>query len=166
MTELLHGREVQLSRDEQRRLCTWATKTIMVMEFLGASTRLPYFTANERREFMAASAPPSGTAMFLAGYVGRHAFWGTEHPIVFKDGRGEFAGYSATMGFGSVVFQSLSHRAAPGPRWFKVSASFEKAEVEIWPRQSDPAVWPPEEVVDDEGLQAFAQRWLIEKAEG
>lgn len=165
LTELLHGREVKLSRDEQRTLCIWVTKTVMVMAFLGSSTRAPYFTADERKQFTFAPAPAKGTVVFLAGYVGRHAFWGTEHPLVFKDDTGEFPGYSATMGFGGVVIQTFSHRAAPGNRWFKVAADFDVASIEIWPRQTESVVWPPEEVFDDEGLRAFAERWMTKEDE-
>jgi hypothetical protein len=163
LTELLYGRENRLSRGDQRLLCAWAIKTVMVMEFLGASARTPYFTARERRQFMETLEPPSGTCVFLAGYVGQHAFWGSEHPIVFKDADGTFSGYSVTMGFGGGVIQTLSYRAASGPRWFKVTANFDSASFEIWPRQSESVVWPPEEVFDDEGLRGFAKRWLVEE---
>ena len=165
LSELISGREVKLSRDDQRMLCVWATKTVMVMEFVGASTRTPYFSAEERKRLMSALAPANGTVVFLAGYVGRHAFWGTEHPLVFKDDRDQFPGYSATMGFGSVVIQTLSHRAPPGNRWFKVAGNFDPASMEIWPRQAESIVWPPDEVFDDEGLRAFAKRWIVTEGE-
>jgi len=165
LTELISGREVRLSREDQRTICVWATKTAMVMEFTSASTRTPYFTAEERKQLMSALAPADGTVVFLAGYVGRHAFWGTAHPLVFKDDNGQFNGYSATMGFGSVVIQTLSYRAPAGNRWFKVAEDFDPASIEIWPRQEESVVWPPGEVFDDEGFQAFAKRWSVSEGE-
>jgi hypothetical protein len=159
LTEMLHGREVRLTRDNQRRLCIWAIKTVMVMEFLGASSRTPYFTPDERHGFMNSPAPPPSTGVFLAGYVGQHSFCGEEHHIVFKDANSDFPGYSVTMVFGSLVIQTLSHRANAQGRWFKVAANFDSASLEIWPRSTEYALWPPAEVFDDEGIRAFATRW-------
>jgi hypothetical protein len=157
---LIAGREVHLTADEQRLISAWAVKTPMVLECSGARSRVKYFSQNERSNLRVHRRLPPSTAVFLAGYRGRHAFRASENPAVFFDDTGRFDGYSSTTAFGSLVVQVFSFRRQSGNRLFRVSGNFDEAEVQIWPCRAT-VVWPPEEVFADEGFEAYTGRWIV-----
>ena len=107
---LIGGQEVQLVVSAQRVIATWAMKTVMVLEYSSASSRLNYFSQEEREALRSERRLPYSTAVFLAGYLGRHAFRASEYPLVFSEGGRRFTGYSSTTVFGSLVVQAFSFR--------------------------------------------------------
>jgi len=160
---LVAGAEVHLPGSAQSVIARWAIKTVMVLEFSSASSRGKYYSQTER-EALRAGRLPGSTLVFLAGYRGQHAFQATEHPLTFSDTARTFPGYSSTTTFGSLVLQVLSYRERAGSRWFKVSGNFDKAEVQVWPIRGE-VLWPPEEVFEDDALESYATRWIVNKPE-
>lgn len=157
---LLAGNEIELTPDSQETIATWAVKTCMVLEFSGAASRVKFFTQNEREALGRERRIPSSTAVFLAGYRGRHAFRASECPLVFSEAGHKFDGYSATMVFGALVLQVFTFRSSPGERVFQISGSFENTEIQIWPTR-DVLIWPPEVVFDDDGIDDYSNRWVV-----
>jgi len=157
---MLLGYEVKLPSKAQTIVSIWVMKTTMVMEFTGASTRAKHFTPLERRTFSVLQTPPSGVLIFLAGYVGRHAFSAQEHHLNFRRDGNRFPGYSATLQWGALIGQVLAHRGGSESSRFQVRATYDPAECEVWPMKRATITWPPEAVLDDVELPRYAQRWL------
>lgn len=158
---MLLGHEVRLSLQAQAIIAVWIMKTAMAHEFAGASSRTFYFSGEERRIFASLQTPPAGVAIFLAGYVGRTAFSGEEEHLQFRRQGGQFPGYTCTLQWGALIAQVMAHRGGGGPSLFKVNASYDPAELQIWPLARE-LTWPPGAVLDDVELPRYVRRWSVE----
>jgi hypothetical protein len=160
---MLLGYELRLPSKAQASVSAWCMKTAMVMEFVSASPRAHYFTAEERRIFSGRHTPVAGVNINLAGYVGTAAFSAEENPLFFRRGLTRFPGYSCTLQFGALVVQLVGHRGASG--YVRIRANYAPAEIRVWP-VGPTVTWPPEAVFDDVELRKYATRWLPEDGQG
>ena len=157
LLQLIGGSEISLSAGTQATISSWAVKTAMVMEFTSASSKRLYFTPQERKQFSKNLQTPGNTFVFLASYVGPHFVWADEHCRTINAGGTTFPGYFATMVLGKLVLQIFSHRGHSGIRWSH-GQDFSSAEIQVWPAVTN-TIWPPEEVLDQTGLEQYALRW-------
>lgn len=149
LRRMLWGEFLALNRRAQDLLATWATKTAFLIDRISdpvVSRGFPMELAIERR-------PPPGIRVFLAAYRGERAAYasktalslGTEHAA-------EPNGFVATFSACKVAFQVLG--------CFVQDFEFRdgrgrEALVQLWPSEGD-AVWPPELVTTDAGLDSLA----------
>ncbi len=162
---MIIGKETLLSSLQQKIISKWAIKTEMVFEFTGSVTRKNYFTIEDRKKFYLKSLFPINTIIWLSAYIGKHACYARDHNInlILKERNQFFSGYVSTFSLGQLVFQVFSHKctreiAGTHQIAFKFPKQWETPVVQIYPFLKN-QIWPPVEVLNEEGLDLFQKRW-------
>jgi hypothetical protein len=162
------GAATSMSAEQQKSVAAWAYKTAMVFELAG-HTPTPYYSSDERRALMESSTAPSRNVYIsLAAYTGA-VFSTAHHHMVGYDVEdhpttSEVTARCTTISIGHFAVQVMGMRLPDdvhqsqlpvrGDRWHLRA-------VGIWPNPHPVVTWPPPEILDDEGLVTFANRWNV-----
>jgi hypothetical protein len=129
----------------------------------------PFFSTHIRHTFKESRRIPDGVEMWIAAFQGAHrysgrfvAYYATSHDPM---GKFDLQFFIFTFVVGHLAFQLAApkweklHRA--GPKFPKIlpDAIWDTATFQFWPIDGFPVSWPPRHYLDDEGLDAFTNRF-------
>jgi hypothetical protein len=165
LTELLAGRELQLSRTEQQLLATWGLKTVFMLD---ASFRRPTGVTRAQRRYLARTgAPPQrDISVWLAPYVGTQPGQFHETGMALsRPGEGVTGDavpnvWIATLTFGPIVFH-VAGSADPQALLVHGIEYGDLRLLRIWPYRR-PFPWRPLPAFSDADLPGLVDALYVE----
>jgi len=160
---LMHGNQVELTKQEQMQVAIWCAKTMMTAEFLDKAPY--YFTSEDRLNLMTNSKIPYPVVFYLSCYVGvTNTTIHKYHLPLLLSGEGDNLtcnAYSATITIKHLALQLFSHRGPKDLETVDVTFTlpFKDTFVQVWPIRTAKLRWPPPLAFDDDGLRLFRDRW-------
>lgn len=139
-------------------IATWAAKSAMVLEQASHKAKRIY-TREQRRYLMENHRPPDGVAVWLARYSGPQRLHSTLKNL--KAATGE------RVQTATVTIDNLAVQVTAGP-WptdkpFRVVSGDQKRWepylLQVWPLPMNPVHWPPSQIVTDDTLKDFTDRF-------
>jgi hypothetical protein len=159
---LLTGQPRVLDAEAQTTISTWAVKTTMVLEGMDPDAKRNY-SQLQRERFRLRASVPWRTSIWLAASAGADLFMSTKNRHM--GATSDDSGVSVTMAFGAVVLQVLSMRVPEevGPNTVVTThvrrGPWSDTTLQIWPSRGV-ASWPPLlGLMDEDGLNLFAERF-------
>jgi hypothetical protein len=155
---LVQGRNATLTPADQILLATWATKTVMIGEFVGEAT--PVFADEDRAVVMDNDRPPAQTQVILAAYEGRGlplALYRCVYALSRRALPAERLALLATLIVGCCVLQVFWDPGLP-EQVFARGPVGGPAHLSLFPPAFGPMDWPPAEVLNATNIRSFVER--------
>jgi hypothetical protein len=157
---------VEFTLDDQVTLAAWITRFAMIFDLARglAAVHGPFFSPQERKNFIDKFEPPDGAWIWLGSMRGGPPASTFATNISFDDGS---TGFTCSGVMDRLAFQFLFRRwSEPPPSEARVSAAmapvlrrFGSATVQIWPVIWKVAKWPMLEYFGYDEFKTFATRW-------
>lgn len=170
--DLVLGKRVRLSTDQQIILGVWLTRLAMALEFVDEADPNTFYTQEEREQFRQDTFPPAQTKIWAACYQGNaQAIFGShvlprfipEHEElglllnVTTGTIGRFAFQVWSLKFLNTATTASDEDLEDVFR--PIIKPWARATFQLWPELGRPLTWPPSPIVDDRALQSFADRF-------
>lgn len=153
-------------------LAAFAFKNVVVGSFM--ANECAFFSSVVRQHFRERREVPKGVQMWLAGFKGKRIYGGRWSAYFVKPSEGAFYGqiefYVFTYAAGRLAFQLVAarwtdvRRAGAKPPELVPAEFWEPAVTQFWPQDGFPVSWPPSKYFEDEGLNAFKDRFATTPA--
>ena len=150
-----------LTPEHQVALARWAIKTAMVYEYVGDREEPKYFLPVELAAFRECRQIPENVWVWTGRYDGPRPMHAVQRRYQ-NDRLGGPGIYSLTLSANFLVLQVFAYRNSEGDLG-RVAVNTKKGHLmQIWPLpgQAVPEMWPPENTMDDEGLEILDDRFV------
>jgi hypothetical protein len=163
---MMKGKDITLSKKQQKATARWLIKTAMMMELTLKGPH--YFTPDERHSLCKRLTVPTATLMYAARYFGSrqgHVFHSQINLVIQgRSGPTVSNGYTMTFAIKQLALQLCTihwpKEVDTDRIQWRHMQNWGPAIREFWPIASNFLKWPPPLVLDDKHLDIFTNRWL------
>ena len=150
-----------LTPEHQVALARWAIKTAMVFEYVGNREEPKYFLPAELAAFRECRQIPENVWIWTGRYDGPRPMHAVQRQYR-NDRLGGPGIHSMTLSANFLVLQVFAYRNSEGDLGCVAANTKKDYLMQIWPLsgQAVPAMWPPENTMDDEGLEILDDRFV------
>jgi hypothetical protein len=159
-TEMIRGRDINLTEVNQLNIATWATLKAYVYDSAGNFPSL--VTRSECEVLKTQSRPPGNVRVFLAAHAPGNVF-GITRWYATGTKAGDPLGHQAhatTMVLGHLVIQVLGNPRSDYRPFEFVGEAHDSSQT-IDPPIVGGSIWPPKYLLDDAALDQFSKQLLV-----
>jgi hypothetical protein len=160
----MFGRRRGLMPTEQEIIALWAVKTALMCEFLHTPSRSA--PQEHFRAIYRSKKPPITTTVWVGAYDGRKELDYNHRRLRIETTDPSMPytqGYLTAFLIGRLALYVMGSEE---PATMHLSNHAQRAVIEVWPRQHLLPRWPPQVILDDEGIEGFLLSVAPDRFEG